>query len=403
MKQELITPTNEELEILRKKFNSIIDITFKKEIKVYNNYGSNKRRDNNKYTVDNDLPSNFNEIIDKDNQNDNKSKNYISNNSNNNNMDNDQEGEENISLNKESEIINQLILKNKFLSSENQSLKRELYLSSKQNTSNKQILANYIKQILDNNKGDLNSELITFLLDRVDKLEYQNYFLCSKIDNYIMILNQYIEDLCEYIDIIFDMSNVLNDIPENVINKNLNEDFFVVRDTLNNKKDNLNKKYEEYNYFKNVLDTNDIIKNNEIMLMLGNKINDINYELNNDQIIKQYSQIFDERIKKYENLINLLNSEENKGSFEKDLIINYNNLEKKNSQLRQIIKDIMSNDNYSSPIINKEIREKLMEVLNDETSEQGKNISYYNLFSSEDLLMALNAQCYINEIKMQHN
>ena len=302
--------------------------------------------------------------------------------------------------NKESEpeIINLLINRNKYLNGEIDKLKRELYLSSKQNTSNKELLANYIQQILNEHKGELNTELIKFLLDRIDKLEYQNYFLASKIENYIIIMNQYIEELCEYIDIIFDLGNLINDIPENVINQNTNEDFFIVRDTLNNKRELLNKKYEEYNNFKNILNTNDALKNNDVFIMLGNKVNDINTLINDDKLSKQYTKIIDEKIKKYENVMNPNNTEDNKNLIEKELIISNNILEKKNSQLRQILKDILANDIYSTPVINSEIKEKLIDILNEENNERGKDPSIANNFCSyEDLVMMLNTQSYLIE------
>ena len=301
-----------------------------------------------------------------------------------------------IKTNIEPEVINNLLNKNKYLNSEIDKLKRELYLSSKQNTSNKEILANYIQQVLKEHKGELNTELIKFLLDRIDKLEYQNFFLASKLENYIIIMNQYIEELCEYIDIIFDLTNVINDIPDNVINQNLNEDFFIVKDTLNNKKKMLNKKYEEYNNFKNILNTDDTLKNNDVFIMLGNKINDINNLVNNDKMPKEYSKILDEKIKKYENMKNPNSGENN---MEMELILTNNILEKKNSQLRQIIKDILSNDKKNNSVITPEIKEKLITILNDDNNGQGNN-KIINYCFYEDLIMMLNAQCYLNEMQI---
>ena len=298
----------------------------------------------------------------------------------------------------QSEIVNKLYNRNKYLNNEIDKLKRELYLSSKQNTSNKEILANYIQQILNEHKDELNTELIKFLLDRIDKLEYQNYFLASKLENYIIIMNQFLEELCEYIDIIFDLGNVINDIPENVIEQNINEDFYLVRDTLNNKKDALNKKYEEYNNFKNTLNTDDALKNNDVFLMLGNKINDINSLINDDKISREYAKIIDEKIKKYENVMNNNNMKENKNLIDKELFITNHILEKQNSELRQIIKDIMANDRSGNPVINSEIKEKLINTLNNTSNYKDINITLY-----EDLIMMLNAQCCLNEMLINKN
>jgi len=449
--KQLIVPTKEEIDLIRKKLNSIVDIPYLKQNNMMNNNNLLFNNTDINYTLPKSLNSNNKEIIEQLNQkiyelqnalnsnaykinnydnllNENKELNFLvnklkksnSNNRLNNNSIyeiNDDENNYNNSKNKynnsnksfnnnfsynnfnkeaDPEVINNLLNKNKYLNSEIDKLKRELYLSSKQNTSNKEILANYIQQVLKEHKDELNTELIKFLLDRIDKLEYQNFFLASKLENYIKIMNQYIEELCEYIDIIFDLTNVINDIPDNVINQNLNEDFFIVKDTLNNKKNMLNKKYEEYNNFKNILNTDDALKNNDVFIMLGNKINDINNLINNDKMPKEYSKILDEKIKKYENMKNPNSGENNT---QKELMLTNNILEKKNSQLRQIIKDILSNDKKSYPVITPEIKEKLITILNDDNSGHGNNqITNYCL--NEDLIMMLNAQCYLNEMQI---
>ena len=449
--KQLVYPTKEEIDLIRKKLNSIVDIPYLKQNNMMNNNNLLLNNTDINYTLPKSLNSNSKEIIEQLNQkiyelqntlnsnaykinnydnllNENKELNFLvnklkksnSNNRLNNNSIydiNDDENNYNNNKNKynnsnksfnnnysytnfnkeaEPEVINNLLNKNKYLNSEIDKLKRELYLSSKQNTSNKEILANYIQQVLKEHKGELNTELIKFLLDRIDKLEYQNFFLASKLENYLKIMNQYIEELCEYIDIIFDLTNVINDIPDNVINQNLNEDFFIVKDTLNNKKKMLNKKYEEYNNFKNILNTDDALKNNDVFIILGNKINDISNLINNDKMPKEYSKILDEKIKKYENMKNPNSGENN---IEMELILTNNILEKKNSQLRQIIKDILSNDKKNNPVITPEIKEKLITILNDDNSGQGNNkITNYCLY--EDLIMMLNAQCYLNEMQI---
>jgi len=439
--KQLVCPTKEEIDLIRKKLNSIVDIPYLKENNMMNNKDMNyafpkNLNSNNKETINqlnqkiyelqNALNSNAYKINNYDNLlNENKELNFLvnklkknnSNNRLNNNSNYEINDDDNIYNNKyndinksfnnnysnrnfnkenEPEAINNLLNKNKYLNSEIDKLKRELYLSSKQNTSNKEILANYIQQVLKEHKGELSTELIKFLLERIDKLEYQNFFLASKLENYIKIMNQYIEELCEYIDIIFDLTNVINDIPDNVINQNLNEDFFIVKDTLNNKKNMLNKKYEEYNNFKNILNTDDALKNNEVFLMLGNKINDINNLINNDKIPREYSKILDEKIKKYENLKNPNSGENN---MEMELMLTNNILEKKNSELRQIIKDMLANDKKSNSVITPEIKEKLITVLNDDNSGQGNTVvTNYCLY--EDLIMMLNAQCYLNEMQI---
>ena len=453
LEKKLIYPTLEEIDLIRKKFNSIVDIPYVKERGKNNfDYLNNKNfssysKDNseiieklnqkieelqtalnvNSYKInnyDNLLNKNreLNNLIKKNNSNYKISNsNYeineeeINNNFNNDNLGNIKVNENdinnismkdynyNISKNSnrenDTELVNNLINTNKYLNSELDKLKKELYLSSKQNTSNKEILANYIQQILGENKDKLNTDLIGFLLDRIDKLEFQNFFLASKLENYILIMNKYLDELCEYIDIIYDMKDVINDIPNKFYNE-LTQDFFIVKNAINEKQDLLNKKYEEYNIFKNALNTEDIMKNNAVFLMLGNKVNDVQNLINNEKIPKDYSKILEEKINQYENLINSPTEDENKSVIEKKLIVTNNLLEKQNSELRQILKEILAKDIYSTPIITGEIKEKLNKILNEDYSEEilGNPFSTY-----EDLLMMLNVQCALNEAQLNHN
>ena len=446
LEKKLIYPTSEEIDLIRKKFNSIVDIPYIKEkdkdiflnIKNYSSSPKNNQEiienlnkkieelenalNRNSYKInnyDNLLNENreLNNIIRKNNSNYKISNsNYEINEEENNNYNNKIKLNENdinnismkdnnynlskdINKEKDQELINNLINSNKYLNSELDKLKKELYLSSKQNISNKEVLANYIQQILGENKDKLNTDLISFLLDRIDKLEFQNFFLASKLENYILILNKYLDELCEYIDIIFDMRDVINDIPNKFYN-DMTQDFFIVKNAINEKNDLLNKKYEEYNVFKNVLNTDDIMKNNAVFLMLGNKVNDVKNLINNEKIPKDYSKILDEKIKQYEEIINSPTDDENKSIIEKKLIISNNILEKQNSELRQILKDIMAKDIYSTPLITGEIKQKLMQALDE---DYYNNISVNPFSIYEDLLMMLNIQCSLNEAQLIHN
>ena len=195
------------------------------------------------------------------------------------------------------------------------------------------------------------------------------------------------------------MRDVINDIPNKFYN-DMTQDFFIVKNAINEKNDLLNKKYEEYNAFKNVLNTDDIMKNNAVFLMLGNKVNDVKNLINNEKIPKDYSKILDEKIKQYEEIINSPTDDENKSIMEKKLIISNSILEKQNSNLREILKDIMAKDIYSTPLITGEIKEKLIQALNEDTynNNSGNPFSIY-----EDLLMMLNVQCSLNEAQLNHN
>lgn len=446
-KKKSIYPTLEEIDLIRKKFNSIVDIDYNKENENKNllksPYNSTYSKDNseliekltqkieelqtelnlNSYKInnyDNLLNKNraLNNLLKKNNSvynrisnsnyeiNEEESNNININKTNDNDINNMSMKDYNYNITKttnrenETELVNNLINSNKYLNAEIDKLKKELYLSSKQNTSNKEVLANYIQQILAENKDKLNTNLIVFLLDRIDKLEYQNYFLASKLENYILTLNKYLDDLCEYIDIIFDMRDIINDIPDKFYDE-LTQDFFIVKNAINEKNDLLNKKYEEYNSFKNILNTDDISKNNAVFFMLGNKINDVQNIIITEKIPKDYSKLLDDKIKQYENIMNNPEEDQNKSIIEKKLIIHNNLLEKQNFELRQALKDIMEKDIYSTPLITGEIKEKLNKILNDENYNDNSTSNPFSTF--DDLLMMLHNQCMLNENQLNQN
>ena len=446
-KKKSIYPTLEEIDLIRKKFNSIVDIDYNKENENKNllksPYNSTYSKDNseliekltqkieelqtelnlNSYKInnyDNLLNKNraLNNLLKKNNSvynrisnsnyeiNEEESNNININKTNDNDINNISMKDYNYNITKttnrenETELVNNLINSNKYLNAEVDKLKKELYLSSKQNTSNKEVLANYIQQILAENKDKLNTNLIGFLLDRIDKLEYQNYFLASKLENYILTLNKYLDDLCEYIDIIFDMRDIINDIPDKFYDE-LTQDFFIVKNAINEKNDLLNKKYEEYNSFKNILNTDDISKNNAVFFMLGNKINDVQNIIITEKIPKDYSKLLDDKIKLYENIMNNPEEDQNKSIIEKKLIIHNNLLEKQNFELRQALKDIMEKDIYSTPLITGEIKEKLNKILNDENYNDNSTSNPFSTF--DDLLMMLHNQCMLNENQLNQN
>ena len=142
------------------------------------------------------------------------------------------------------------------------------------------------------------------------------------------------------------------------------------------------------------------MKNNAVFLMLGNKVNDVKNLINNEKIPKDYSKILDEKIKQYEEIINGPKDDENKSIIKTKLIISNNILEKQNSNLREILKDIMAKDIYSTPLITGEIKQKLIQALNEDyySNISGNPFSIY-----EDLLMMLNVQCSLNEAQLIHN
>ena len=68
--------------------------------------------------------------------------------------------------------------------------------------------------------------------------------------------------------------------------------------------------------------------------------------------------------------------------------------------MRQVLKEIISKDIYSTPFITSEIKEKLAQILNENNFI---DISRNAFTTFEDLIMMLNAQCALNEAQLSHN
>lgn len=161
-------------------------------------------------------------------------------------------------------------------------LLREIFNNNNNNNNNAVNNSSNTVNINNNNNEDVN--FTRFLGARVDALEFQNFKLASKLEKYSNLINNYIEELIEFIEILSDIRNVVNQVFES---QSLTKEFLIIRETLNSRDEYLEKQKK---YF-------------------VSEKGKVNKELNKD--LKYHILLAHDKIT--ENYLKLLESEKNEG------------------------------------------------------------------------------------------
>ena len=307
-------------------------------------------------------------------------------------------------LNKEISELKKLNIINTMIKEEDEEkLKNSKYLKIyliqflNQNKNNNSEIKNYLNQLFNNQ----NENYTNYLIERINNLEFQNYSLLNQIEYYQKITLQTTDDLNEYIEIIDDIRNVLNCISDDI---RLNDDFYVIRDTLNKKENVIYNQRDVILERKNEIENNDIIRKNEDIILCKDKINEIQL-IDKDKINYEKSfQILNEKISNYESLRDLMmkyedfiNFIDKDGEYDiifksKDELLKYNNsLIENNILLRRIIEDLLKNNNNN---IDDEEMKKINKIINFDKS--------FNSFN-EDLILLLRNQAKIIEKNLEND
>jgi hypothetical protein len=171
-----------------------------------------------------------------------------------------------------------------------------------------------------NNTTDKKFDLVKFLLNRIESLEYQNYSLITKNENYSLMISNYIDELVEYLDVLSDITNVINQVNEA---QTFTTEFMIIRDTLNKRGDYINSQKEELLTEREKIENEQIKEKNLQIVLCKDKIiegklkrnvnNNLSISANNSKNsihIQPYNNklvdIVDEKIEYYENLKNTL-------------------------------------------------------------------------------------------------
>ena len=318
---------------------------------------------------------------------------------------------ENLELKNQTKTLNKEISELKKLNTINTMIKEEdeeklknskylkIYLIQflNQNKNNNSEIKNYLNQLFNNQ----NENYTNYLIERINNLEFQNYSLLNQIEYYQKITLQTTDDLNEYIEIIDDIRNVLNCISDDI---RLNDDFYVIRDTLNKKENVIYNQRDVILERKNEIENNDIIRKNEDIILCKDKINEIQL-IDKDKINYEKSfQILNEKISNYESLRDLMmkyedfiNFIDKDGEYDiifksKDELLKYNNsLIENNILLRRIIEDLLKNNNNN---IDDEEMKKINKIINFD-----KSLNSFN----EDLILLLRNQAKIIEKNLEND
>ena len=308
-------------------------------------------------------------------------------------------------LNKEISELKKLITLNTMIKEEDEEkLKNSKYLKISliqllnKNKNYNSDIKNYLNQLFNNQ----NENYTNYLIERINNLEFQNYSLLSQIEYYQKINLQTTDDLNEYIEIIDDIRNVLNCVSDDI---RLNDDFYVIRDTLNRKENVIYNQRDVILERKNEIERNDIIRKNEDIILCKDKINEIKLLDKSNINYEKSFQILNEKISIYESLRDLMNKYEDFINFidkdgeydiifkSKDELLNYNNsLVENNILLRRIIEDLLKNNNNNN--IDEEEMKKINQVINFD-----KSFSSFN----EDLIFLLINKAKIIEKNLEND
>lgn len=267
---------------------------------------------------------------------------------------------------------------------------------------NKKILKQIFSfQNMPNNLGML-------LLNRIENLEYQNFFLINKIDYYIKVIGQLSDEVIEHIEIIGDIKNVLS--KENRSDQ-FSKDFYSIKNTLNQKMSILNNKKDSINDLKNEIAQNDITLKNQNIILCKDKFVELKNERNSSssKVSKNENKIMEiinvrlndlnslkDILNKYEDFVGYLQNEndintelENKFKI-KDEICYFNELLKSNnSKLKYLLMEIVEKCNISDNTLNN----KIMKILNEKEE-------LTNLCGEDCYINFIGAQCKIMEYSL---
>ncbi len=279
-----------------------------------------------------------------------------------------------VTLEKQLLILKQL--ENNKINSQNQNLKKIIFnLLNKDNgdSINNLIDINYntnlikfLKEIFNNNTNNIinNEEVnfIRFLASRVDALEFQNYKLLSKHEKYSSLINNYIDELIEFIDVISDIKNVVNQVFDS---QALTKEFLIIRETLNSRDEYLEKQKKFFASEKDkitkelthdlkyqILLSHDKVTENYLKLLESEKnegiINLLQEKIDELQNVKNNLALYEDFLQyKEENQINLDNEGSNKNNYPlkiREGLLNENNgLKIKFSKLKILFLKLIEN------------------------------------------------------------
>jgi hypothetical protein len=217
------------------------------------------------------------------------------------------------SLEKQLQILKQL--ESNKINSQNQSLKLLIFSllnqDNFQNNPNNNIINkssnNNIKLLNEifNNNNNLGEDVnfMRFLGARVDALEFQNFKLASKHEKYSNLIGNYIDELIEFIEILSDIRNVVNQVFDS---QSLTKEFLIIRETLNSRDEYLEKQ-KKYFFSEKEKVSKELNKDLKYQILLSHdKITENYLRLLDSEKTEGLANLLEEKIEEIQNLKNNL-------------------------------------------------------------------------------------------------
>jgi len=142
-----------------------------------------------------------------------------------------------------------------------------------------------------------------FLGARVDALEFQNFKLASKHEKYSNLIGNYIDELIEFIEILSDIRNVVNQVFDS---QSLTKEFLIIRETLNSRDEYLEKQ-KKYFFSEKEKVSKELNKDLKYQILLSHdKITENYLRLLDSEKTEGLANLLEEKIEEIQNLKNNL-------------------------------------------------------------------------------------------------
>ena len=244
-----------------------------------------------------------------------------------------------------------------------------------------------------------------YLYARVDALEFQNFKLNLKHEKYSNSINNYIDEIIEFIEVISDIKNVVNQVYES---QTLTQEFLLIRETLNSRdpflktqknffleeKKNIDKELSNDLKF-DLLLSHDKISENYINILQNEKREGIN-NLIEDKILELQNKIntlacYDDFLlyreeKEIERIDESVNKRSNNMKNMQGIVNENFGLKTKFLKLKKIFYDMIWNKDIE---LNEDVYLDLHSIMN----------TNYDIVFNEDLFGLINAQAFLYENK----
>lgn len=259
-----------------------------------------------------------------------------------------------------------------------------------------------LSEIFNNDEVNFNR----FLGSRVEALEFQNFKLLSKHEKYSVLINNYIDELVEFIEVISDIKNVVNQVFES---QALTKEFLIIRETLNSRDEFLEKQKKFFLAEKEKISKELVTDVKYQILLTHDKITENYLKLLETERAEGMNALIIDKIEELNNIKNNLVYYEDFLQYKEENQINQsennNLLSNRNYPMR--VREALSVENFTlktkflklKSLFYKLVRNKHIELDENSYTQLSSILNDpYDAAHSEDLFNMLKAQALLVEI-----